>query len=113
MKSLNRVTLLGRLAGDVELHQTKNKSSLASFAVVTNRNSIDAEGVKVEIADFHRVVAFSKLADICSQYLFKGSAVLVEGKLVNKSFDNKDGVKQFRTEILLDYLNILPSSKKS
>ena len=113
MKSLNRVTLLGYLAADVELHQTKKKNVIATFSVVTNRNSIGEDGKKFEVADFHRLTAFGHLGEICNKYIRKGSLVLAEGKLKNRSFDDKDGVKQYRTEIVLDYLNILSPPKVS
>ncbi len=111
MRSLSRVMLIGHLAADPELRQTKSGKAVANFPLATNRLVKSEEGKKQEVADFHRVVAWSKLAEICSQYLIKGMAVFIEGRLTNTSFDDKDGVRHFRTEIVADTLNILTPKK--
>ncbi|MDA1060700.1 MAG: single-stranded DNA-binding protein [bacterium] len=111
MRSLSRVTLIGYLAADPEMRQTKLGRFVANFPLAINRNVKTEEGKKQEVADFHRIVAWSKLADICSQYLFKGMGVFVEGRLINTSYDDKDGVRHFRTEIVADTLNILTPKK--
>jgi len=103
--------LIGHLAADPELRQTKSGKAVANFPLATNRLVKSEEGKKQEVADFHRVVAWSKLAEICSQYLIKGMAVFIEGRLTNTSFDDKDGVRHFRTEIVADTLNILTPKK--
>lgn len=107
MRSLTRVMLLGHLAADPETRQTKNGHSLAVFPVAVNRVYLGKDGKKNEIVDFHRIVAWSKLGEICEKYLKKGMAVLVEGRLINRSFDDKEGNRHFRTEVYADYLNIL------
>lgn len=112
MRSLNRVMLIGHLAQDPELRQTKNGKAVANFAIATNRSFKDDDGNRKEIADFHRIVAWSKLAEIASQYLAKGTAVFIEGRLVNSVFDDKDGNRQHKTEIVADGLNILSPKKR-
>ena len=105
------MTLIGHLAADVDLRQTKSGRSLASFSLATNRFVKDQEGKKRSMADFHRIIAWEGLAKICNNYLNKGSAVLIEGRLINRSFDDKEGNKVYRTEIVADSLDILKSKK--
>ena len=111
MRSFNRVMLIGHLAQDPELRQTKNGKAVANFAIATNRSAKDDDGNKKEIADFHRIVAWSKLAELVSQYLSKGAAVFVEGRLVNSTFDDKDGNRHYKTEIVADGLHFLSPKK--
>ncbi|MBD3330930.1 single-stranded DNA-binding protein [Candidatus Peregrinibacteria bacterium] len=111
MRSLNRVCLMGHLTADPELRQTKSGISVANFHIATNRFIKDGKEKK-EIADYHTIVAWNKLAEICEKYLSKGAAVYVEGMLVNRSFE-KDGKKHYRTEVILDNLNILTFKKTS
>lgn len=107
MRSLNRVMLIGHLAADPEIRQTKTGHTLTTFPVATNRLSKSQDGEKKSIADFHRIVAWEKLGEICSNYLHKGMAVYLDGRIVNSSYEDKKGVRQYRTEIMADGLNIL------
>ncbi|MBI5753588.1 single-stranded DNA-binding protein [Candidatus Peregrinibacteria bacterium] len=111
MKSLNKVMLIGHLAADPELKQTKNGHTVVNFPVATNRVFRNGDGSKREIVDFHRVVAWNKLGEICGSYLFKGVAIYMEGRLANRSFEDSEGKKHYRTEIVADELNILTSKK--
>ncbi len=111
MRSLNRVTLMGHLAADVDFRQTKTGKTLATFPVATNRMTKDKDGEKREVADFHRIVAWGKLGEICDKYLAKGVAVYLEGKLINRSFESKSGEKHYRAEIVAENLNILTWKK--
>lgn len=111
MKSYNHVTLVGNLAADPELRQTKNGRTVASFPLAINRNSLDEEGKRHEVADYHRIVAWEKLGNIAAKYLAKGSAVLIDGRLINTSFDDSKGQKHYRTEIVLDDLRMLTPKK--
>ncbi|MFA7685858.1 MAG: single-stranded DNA-binding protein [Candidatus Gracilibacteria bacterium] len=111
MRSINRVVLMGHLAADPELRQTKSGVMVTQFPLATNYLMKDKNGEKSEMADFHRIVAFRGLADICNKYLAKGMAVYVEGKLMNNSFDDKNGNKHYRTEIIADNLNIITWKK--
>ncbi len=107
MYSLNRATILGNLTRDPELRQTPSGQSVCTFAVATNRTWNDATGTKQEASEFHNVVAWGKLAEICGQYLSKGKKVYVEGRLQTRDWDGQDGIKRYRTEIVTDNLIIL------
>jgi len=107
MRSINRVVLMGHLAADPEARQTKEGIHVVSFPMATNKVLNDGNGGKKEIVDFHRIVAWRNLADISVQYLKKGMAVYIEGRLINRSFDDKNGNRHYRTEIVADTLNIL------
>ena len=103
--------LIGHLAADVEFRQTKGGTSVAYFPVATNRNTKTESGEKKEVADFHRVIAWGRLAEICDEYLAKGTTVYIGGRLINHSFEDKEGNKHYRTEIVADKLNILTWKK--
>ncbi len=107
MKTYTRVVLLGNLAADPECRQTKSGKSVVNFPIATNRPSTDESGNKIEIADFHRIVAWNGLSQICEKHLAKGMPVLIEGRLINHVFDDHEGHKHFRTEIVADSLRIL------
>ena len=103
--------LIGHLAADPELRQTKNGHTVVNFPIATNRVFRNEDGSKKEIVDFHRILAWNKLGEICGEYLRKGQAIYLEGRLTNHSFDDNDGKKHFRTEIVADGLNILTWKK--
>lgn len=103
--------LIGHLAADPEIRQTKTGHTVTTFPVATNRLSKSGNGEKRNIADFHRIVAWEKLGEICSNYLQKGMAIYLDGRIVNSSYEDKSGVRQYRTEIMADGLNILTWKK--
>lgn len=107
MRNLNRVTFIGNLAADPELRQTKDGKSVANFALAINRKFKNSNNEVKDAVDFHRVVLFAGLADIASKHLAKGSAVYLEGRLVNNNYDDEKGVRHYRTEVIADNLNIL------
>lgn len=107
MYSLNRATLLGNCTKDPETRQTPSGQSVCSFGVATNRTWTDQAGQKQEAAEFHNVVAWGKLAEICGQYLTKGKKVYVEGRIQTRSWDGQDGQKRFTTEIVADNVILL------
>ena len=111
MRSFNRVMLIGHLAADPDMRQTKSGHTVTSFPLATSKVVLDEAGEKKEYTDFHRIVAWSKLAEVCGQYLIKGMAVFLQGRLVNRSFDDKEGPRHFRTEICLEDLIILTWKK--
>ncbi|PIR54815.1 single-stranded DNA-binding protein [Candidatus Peregrinibacteria bacterium CG10_big_fil_rev_8_21_14_0_10_36_19] len=112
MRHLNRVTFIGRLAADPDLRQTKDGKVVVNFPVAINRK-IKGDGDQlVDAVDFHRVVVFSGLADIANRFLTKGSPIYLEGRLINNSYNDSDGNKQWKTEIVADSLNILSWNKK-
>ncbi len=111
MKSLNRVSLLGHLVADPEVRETKNGNNVANFAIATNRRWKDSNGEKQGETDFHRIVAWKKLGELCGEYLKKGSSVYLEGQLRNRSYDTAEGEKRYTTEIIARDVNILTWKK--
>ena len=107
MYSLNRATVLGNLTRDPELRQTPNGQSVCSFGVATNRAWNGPDGKRQEQTEFHNVVAWGKLAEICGQYLTKGKKVYVEGRLQTRDWEGQDAVKRYRTEIVAENLIML------
>ena len=107
MYSLNRATLLGNVTRDPEVRQTPNGQSVASFSVATNRSWSDAAGQKQEAVEYHNVVAWAKLADVCRQYLTKGKKVYIEGRIQTRDWEGPDGVRKYRTEIVAENLILL------
>ena len=111
MRSLNKVMLIGHLAADVEHRKTKSDLSVANFPIATNYTVKEKNGEKRETVNFHRIVAWGKLADICNDYLAKVTAVYLDGRIVNLSYEEKDGARQFKTEIVAENINILTWQK--
>ena len=107
MYSLNRAMILGNVTRDPELRQTTSGQAVCSFGVATNRSWTDSSGAKQEQTEFHNVVAWGKLAEICGQYLSKGRKVYIEGRLQTRDWQGQDGVKRFRTEIITDNMILL------
>ncbi len=105
--SLNRVQLIGNLTRDPDLRQIPNGSVVASFGVATNFTWKDSSGSQQSKTEFHNLVAWGKLADICGQYLKKGQKVFCEGRLETKNWEGEDGVKRSKTEINVDNMIML------
>lgn len=108
-KSLNKVQLIGNLTRDPELRYTPNGAAVCTFGLATNRTWTTDTGEKHEEADFHNVVAWNKLAEICSQLLVKGRKAYVEGRLSTRSWTGQDGQPKSRTEVVIDDMIILDS----
>ncbi len=106
-KSLNRAQLIGNLTRDPELRYTPNGTAVCSFSIATNRSWTTDTGEKKDEADFHRIVAWNKLAEICSQFLVKGRKVFVEGRLVTRSWNAQDGTQRNTTEIVISDMILL------
>ena len=101
MKSLNQVTLLGNLTRDPELRYTPNGNPVIGFSIATNRQWTNKETQeKQEFVDYHDIVFWGKAAEIISQYIRKGSKILVQGRLQTRSWEGKDGIKRYKTEIV-------------
>ncbi|MEK7530751.1 MAG: single-stranded DNA-binding protein [Patescibacteria group bacterium] len=98
---LNKAIIAGNLTRDPELKALPSGSQVASFGVATNSVWKDKNGEKKEQTEFHNIVVFGRQAETCGQYLKKGQQVLVEGRIQTRNWD-KDGVKQYRTEIVAD-----------
>ena len=104
---LNKVMLIGRITRQPELKTTTTGQNVVSFSIATNRNWKDKDGNKQERAEFHNLVAWGKLADICSQYLEKGKKIYVEGRLQTRDWEGQDGVKRYRTEVVMSEMIML------
>jgi len=110
-RSLNRVQLIGNLTRDPELRYTPNGTAVCSFSIATNRSWTTDTGEKKEEVDFHRIVAWNKLAELCSQFLTKGRKVFVEGRLTTRSWTGQDGVQKQTTEIIISDMILLDSRR--
>jgi single-strand DNA-binding protein len=110
-RSLNRVQLIGNLTRDPELRYTPSGTAVCSFSVATNRNWTTDTGEKKEEVEFHRIVAWNKLAELCSQFLTKGRKVFVEGRLTTRSWDAQDGTKKTTTEIIINDMILLDNRR--
>ena len=106
--NFNKAIILGNVTKDIELKTLPSGQSVANFGVATNRFYTDKVGQKQQNAEFHNVVAFGKLADICSRYLNKGKLVLVEGRIQTRSWQAQDGSKRYRTEIIMENMQLGP-----
>lgn len=104
---LNKAMLIGNVTQDPESRTTPQGQNVCSFSVATNFSWTDQSGQKQSRAEFHNIVAWRKLADICSQYLKKGKKVYVEGRLQTRNWEGNDGVKRYRTEIIADNMIML------
>ena len=100
MRSVNKVILVGNLTRDPELKQTTGGQSIVTFGLATNREWVTNDKEKKSLAEYHNIAAWGTLAEICGQYLKKGKLVYIEGYLKTRSWDNPEGVKIFRTEIV-------------
>ena len=98
--SVNKVILLGRLGQDPELKYTPGGSPVCNFSLATTESWTDKSGQKQEKTEWHRVVVWGKLAELCNQYLAKGRQAFLEGRLQTRAWDDKDGNKRYTTEIL-------------
>jgi single-strand DNA-binding protein len=107
MNSVNKVILVGNLTRDPELHHTEHNKAVCSFGLATNRNWTTETGKKREEPEYHRLVAWDKLAETCHQYLRKGRKVYVEGRLHTRSYTAKDGTEKAATEIVVEDLVLL------
>jgi len=109
-RSLNRVQLIGNLTRDPELRYTPSGTAVCSFSLATNRSWTTDTGEKHEETEFHRIVAWNKLAELCSQFLVKGRKVYVEGRLATRKWTGQDGAAKSSTEIVIDDMILLDST---
>lgn len=111
VRSLNQVMLIGNLTRDPELRYTPSGTAVCSFSVATNRAWTTDGGERKEETEFHRIVAWNKLAELCSQLLSKGRKVFVEGRLQTRSWQGQDGTQRTTTEIVIDDMIVLDSRR--
>ncbi|HVT43308.1 MAG TPA: single-stranded DNA-binding protein [Thermoanaerobaculia bacterium] len=106
--SVNRVILVGRLGKDPEVRSTPSGTTVARFSLATDERFTDKSGERQERTEWHNIVAFNKLADICGQYLRKGKLVFIEGSIRSDSWDDKEtGQKRYKTEIIAQSMQML------
>jgi len=106
--NLNKVFLIGNLTRSPELRALPSGASVASFGIATNRIWKNQQGEQQKDAQFHNVVVFGRQAEIVNQYLTKGSLAMIEGRIQTRSWDGKDGSKQYRTEIVAERIQFGP-----
>ena len=111
-RSVNKVILIGNLTRDPDVRYTPQGNAVASFGIATNREW-NVDGVKKEAVDFHNVVAWNKLAELCGQLLFKGTKVYVEGILQTRDWTDDAGNKKYKTEVVIDEMVILSSRRSN
>ena len=105
---INKVILVGRLGKDPEMRSTPNGNTVAKFSVATDERFTDKSGEKQERTEWHNIVAWGKLGEICGQYLRKGKLVYIEGSIRTDSWDDKEsGQKKYRTEIIASTMKML------
>lgn len=110
-RSLNKVTLIGNLTRDPELRYTPTGAAVCTIGLATNRSWVTDSGEKKEETEFHRVVAWNKLAELCSQLLAKGRKIYVEGRLRTSAWQAQDGSQRTTTEIVIEDMIVLDSRK--
>ncbi len=104
---MNKVMVIGNLGNDPEVRYTQNETPVTTFSVATNERWKDSEGNRQEHTEWHRVVAWGKLAEVCGEYLNKGSKVYIEGKLSTRKWEDPDGNTRYTTEIVAKGLEML------
>lgn len=100
MSGVNKVILLGHLGGDPEVRYTKNGKAMARFSIATSESWATQEGERQERTEWHRVVVWGKLGELCGQYLSKGRQVYLEGRIQTRSWEDKEGQKRYTTEVV-------------
>ncbi|MFO7570140.1 MAG: single-stranded DNA-binding protein [Smithellaceae bacterium] len=106
---INKAILVGRLGKDPEVRYTPDGTMVTNFNLATDETWKDKNGEKVQKTEWHRIVTFGKLAEICGNYLVKGKLVFIEGRIQTRAWDDKDGVKRYTTEIVANDMKMLDS----
>ena len=109
----NKVQLIGHLGNAPEVKTTENGKKLAKFSVATNESYRNAKGEKVTETTWHNIVAWGKVAELAEKYLTKGKEVIIEGKLINNSYTDKDGNKKYSTEVQVSEILMLGSKAET
>ncbi len=107
MGSVNKVILIGNLGRDPEVRYAQSGTPIANFSIATNETWNNRDGQREERTEWHRIVAFGKLAEICQQYLKRGKQVYIEGRLQTRTWEDKDGNKRSTTEIVATNMTML------
>ncbi len=104
---INKAILIGRLGGDPEVRYTQSGTAVANFTMATSEKWKDKEGNPQEQTEWHRIVAFARLGEICGEYLSKGSLIYIEGRIQTRQWEDKDGNKRYTTEIVAREMKML------
>ena len=104
---INKVILIGSLGADPEVRYAQSGTAVANFRIATTESWRKADGEREELTEWHRIVAFGKLAEICGQYLSKGMRVYIEGRLQTRKWEDRDGNQRFTTEIVAREMKML------
>ena len=104
--NLNKAILIGRLTRDPEVKTTPSGQQVTSFSIANNRSWKNADGEKQEKTEFHNIIAWRRLAEICGQYLTKGQEVYIEGRIETRNWEGQDGVRRNRTEIIAENMQM-------
>lgn len=107
--SVNKVILVGNLGKDPDLRYTPSGAAVATFSIATTERYKDRDGNRQEKTEWHNIVAWRQLAEICGKFLHKGKQVYIEGKIQTRSYDDRDGNKKYITEIVADQMQMLGS----
>ena len=113
MASLNKVMLIGNLGADPEIRYTPSGAAVANFNMATKAQWTTKEGEKQDRTEWHRIVAWRRLGEICGEYLHKGSLVYIEGRLQTRSWEDRDGNKRYTTEIVAQGMQMLDRAGQS
>ena len=108
-RGVNKVILIGNIGADPELRYTPGGTAVTNYNLATNENWTDSSGERQERTEWHRIVVWGRLAEICNQYLRKGSKVYIEGRLQTRSWEGQDGIKRYTTEVVARDMQILDS----
>jgi single-strand DNA-binding protein len=107
MAGVNKVILIGNLGANPEVKYLNNGTTVANFRMATTENRVSRSGEKTTLTEWHRIVAFGRLAEICGEYLNKGKQVYIEGRLRTRTWEDKDGNKRSTTEIVASRMQML------
>lgn len=113
MRGVNKVILIGNLGKDPEVRYTSSGQAVANFPIATTEVSTNKEGNKQEYTEWHRIVAWGRLAEICGEYLTKGKPVYIEGTIRTRSWEDKTGNTRWTTEIIARNMQMLGSAGDS
>lgn len=106
---INKVILIGNLGADPEVRYAQSGTAVANFRIATTETWKKQDGTKEELTEWHRIVAFKRLAEICGEYLSKGSRVYIEGKIQTRKWQDKNGQDRYTTEIVANEMKMLSS----
>jgi single-strand DNA-binding protein len=111
--TMNKIMLIGRVGREAQMRYTLNGTAIAMFSIATNQSYKTKDGQYRDETDWHKVIAWRRLAEVCGEYLRKGTLVCVEGQMKTRVFEDKDGQKKFFTEVIADSMQMLDSKTRT